>query len=179
MLCILEFEVDTQYAFLQKVLGDWDNLVLTKQSALIRRLSQYAQDLRAYDLNPFRETFEHIALEMKEAVEFLQTSRPALARTLLETTRNSLWLRKIRVSLESAMLALSRKRRFPIVPFDKSAALRVIRSNADEIHRLDTTHMRDFPKKLVVAGLYSVATSLELPDWELAHQRLREVIVRI
>jgi hypothetical protein len=179
ILCLLEFEVDAQYAFLWKVLSDWDNLATHHTKALITRLNRNAAGLAAYDLNPFRETFEYVALEMEEAAHFLETHCPLNAKVMLETAKSGFWLRKVRVALEGAMLAVSRKHRFPIVTFNKPAVIRTISANADEIEKLDTRHMRSFDQKLVAAGLRGVITALELPDWELAHQRLREVIVRI
>jgi hypothetical protein len=178
-LCILEFEVDSQYIFLQKVLSDWDNLVANFKRPLMSRLVRQADGLSAYDVNPFRETFGYVAEEMAIAAEYLQADQYDLARTLLETAKNSLWLRKIRVELEHAMYAMSRKHRFPVTPFNKPMVLRAISSNADEIEKLDTTHMHAFDQKLVVAGLRGVVAALELPDWPLAHDRFEQVIVRI
>lgn len=178
-LCILEFEVDSQYAFLQKVLGDWDNLVVNFNRPLISRLVRQAEGLGAYDVNPFRETFGYVAEEMIAAAEYLQSDSPATARLFLETAKNSLWLRHIRVELEHAMLAVSRKHRFPIVTFDKPTVIKTISANADEIEKLDTRHMRSFDQKLIVAGLRGVVAALELPDLELAHDRFEQVIIRI
>ncbi len=176
MLCVMDFEVDAQYTFLQRVLSEWDSLIRDRQTAMRRRLVNNAALVQAYDLNPFRETFTYVAQEYLEADGFLATNRPSLAKPLLETAFASLGLRKIRVDLEKAMHAVSRKVRFPIVPFPWPNVRNIIAVHITTIEKLQTVHMRAFDKQLVIAGLRDTIASLEKSEYEQAHDRFRQTI---
>lgn len=162
VLCLFEYQVEVQYTFLEKVLADWESLVATRKNALVARLERYAKDVLNYDLNPFRQTFQYVSEEMRLAARALDADEFAKAQRLLQTSKNSLALRKIRAQLEKAMLLVSRKYHFPDASFEASAVVQIIRENASELINLETRYMNDFDKKVVLIGLQDVASDLEV-----------------
>jgi len=169
---VLECHVETADQFLQKVLANWDVILLTRRIRLAHHLETSADAFATLDVLPFAATFTHAAQEFREAAQGLQTNRVAQARALLERSAVSFRLRKLRVDLEHTYLPLSRALALRRT-FDGDSLHSALQAALDLLDGLDTARLRDFSKLVASAGIRKVQGHLgagELSDAQATFQ---------